>query len=129
MKLQTSIKPRRDGVVNLTGVSGRKYAFAANEDGDLCCDVEDPADLARLLALGDFFPADQADNEKAIELLKSAAGAGQSDDDRGPDDDLDDDDPVDMNAAPIEGAPAAPPIEGAAPAATSAPAKTRKNRQ
>ena len=125
MKLQTSIKPRRDGVVNLTGVSGRKYLFAANEDGDLCCEVDDSADLARLLSLGDFFPADLADNEQAIALLKSAAGDGQADDDMGPDEDLDDDDPVDMNAAPIEGPPPAPPIEAPAPVAATG----RKKRQ
>lgn len=129
MKLQTSIKPRRDGVVNVTGVSGRTYVFAADADGDLCAVVEDQADLARLLVLGDFFPANADDNQAALALLKTAAPADpDAGDDLGEDDEPDDD-PVDMNAAPVElpaaVAAAAAPIEGAGPAAPAARASRR----
>lgn len=130
MKLQTSIKPRRDGVVNVTGVSGRTYVFAADADGDLCAVVEDQADLARLLVLGDFFPANADDNQAALALLKTAAPADpDAGDDLGEDDEPDDD-PVDMDAAPIEvaKAPIEIPAASAAPAAAAAARASRRAR-
>lgn len=116
MKLQTSIKPRRDGVVNLVGASGTRYVFAPDAQGDLCAEIEDAADLVHLMTLGDFFPADVADNEAAMALLKTAA-APDPDGDLDLDDDDLDDDPVDMNAAPVE-----LPAAAAAPAPVEMPA-------
>lgn len=134
MKLQTSIKPRRDGVVNLVSASGTRYVFAPDAQGDLCAEIEDAADLVHLMTLGDFFPADVADNEAAMALLKSAAAPdpdGDDDDDQDQDDDDLDDDPVNMDAPPVElpAAAAAPaPVEipaAAAPAVPAAPTRRK----
>lgn len=80
MKLQTEIKPRRDGTVIVDGVNGKKYVFVADEvSGDLVCDVDDAA-AAALLAGGLFFPADPADYDAAI-VLSSDQGDDEGDDD------------------------------------------------
>lgn len=109
MKLQTSIPPRRDGTLNVTGLDGQTYAFAKGEDGELVGDVTDEATVAHLLAGGMFFPADPADFDAALELTKVPGdddeqdGEGQaSGDDQGDEDG--DDEQGDMNAMPVEAA-------------------------
>lgn len=97
MKLQTSIKPRLDGVVLVTGNTGCEYVFRPDEAGDMVAEVTENDDVVQLLALGDFFPADCADNPKALEILKSVEGVVDPDGH-----DLEDDDQSDPNAAPIE---------------------------
>ena len=81
MKLQTSIKPRRDGTVTVLGQDRQTYVFAAGPDGELTADVADEATVAHLLATGNFWPADEADQEQALELVKQAQGDDEDEDD------------------------------------------------
>lgn len=90
MKIETSIIARLDGTVIATVPSGVKIVFKADA-GRLAADVEDPAELAYLLANADFFPADEADFKQAEQLIRQESGI----------DDLPDDD-GDENAAPVE---------------------------
>lgn len=105
MKIETSILPRKDNTVRAVA-SSATIVFAADESGRLVADVENQADLAFLLSLGDFFPADEADHVQAESVLRTETGA----------DDLPDDD-GDENAAPIE---------VATPPKPAKPAKARK---
>ena len=110
MKIGTSIKPRRDGVVNLVGKSGLPYAFVNDGTGMLCAEISDEDDLRAVLTNGDFFPADDADLPEAEAIVRTLAG----DEDETPTDDpakpaaadtvldLPDDDPVDLAAMPVE---------------------------
>ena len=100
MKLQTTIKPRRDGSVGVTTAGGAVYRFLPDAAGDLCCEVEVSADIAFLLALGDFFPASETDNDQAIALLKAAGGNDGDDADEFDLDDVDDD--FGTGSAPVE---------------------------
>lgn len=97
MKLQTSIAPRRDGVVKVTGQDRQTYVFAANSDGDLVCDVTDEATVAMLLTGGLFFPADPADFDAALQLTQQLTDDTEAE--VGEDDAEDDHNP---NALPIE---------------------------
>ncbi len=110
MKIETTIKPRRSGTVELKGASGRAYTFRADEFGRLVCDIDDEGDIAAALNLGDFLPADESDFEAAA-ALTAAQGAEEDGIDDGSQigevEDLDDDDPANMDAAPVE-APIAP---------------------
>lgn len=99
MKLLTGIPPRADGVVLLEGK--QTYEFKRDPAlGALACDIEDEADLALALRSENFYPANQEDEARAMEI--AGAPVGHIDADSDPDD-LDDD----MNAPPIEGKPAA----------------------
>lgn len=91
MKIETDIQPRRDGTVSVVAPSGARIVFAADETGALVADVEDQGDLAFLLALADFAPADEADHVQAEAVLRSDLGVDDLDDDEG-----------DENAAPVE---------------------------
>lgn len=111
MKLQTSIIPRRDGTVRVSGKDKRVYAFEPNDDGQLVADVDDEELIARLLQQGTFYPDDPADYDAATALTESNSslgrqqfrdgldetvpGEGGFDDDR-------DDAPVDPSAPPLE---------------------------
>jgi len=95
VKLQTSIKPRRDGTVTVLGQDRQTYVFAAGPDGELTADVADESTVAHLLATGNFWPADEADQEQALELVKQAQKADEADED-------DDEDEADDNALPVE---------------------------
>lgn len=110
MKLQTSIIPRRDGTVRVSGKDKRVYAFEPNDDGQLVADVDDEELIARLLQLGTFYPDDPADYDAATALVgdnapvraqfrdgldETVPGEGGFDDDR-------DDAPVDPSAPPLE---------------------------
>lgn len=69
MKLHTSIPPRRDGTVKVTGQDRQTYVFEADADGELSCDVTDEATLAAMLGTDNFYPADPADAEAAADLV------------------------------------------------------------
>lgn len=124
MKLQTTIKPRRDGTVIARNAKGEKFLFAPNEFGDLVADVTDEALVRDLLRNEDFLPYDTEDLAAAAALVGPTGGDGASDLDEidhseagsppGEGEELDDDE-GDEEAAPVEGA-AAQPVE-AAPAA------------
>jgi hypothetical protein len=90
MKIETSIIARLDGTVIATVPRGVKIVFKADA-GRLVADVEDPADLAYLLANADFFPADEADFKQAEQLIRQESGIDDLPDDEG-----------DENAAPVE---------------------------
>ncbi len=90
MKIETSIKPRKDGTVRSAVPSGATVVFS-DVDGRLVADVVEDSDAAFLLALPDFCPLDEADFVKAESLVRQEVGT----------DDLPDDD-GDENAAPIE---------------------------
>lgn len=112
MKLQTSISPRRDGTLSVTGLDGQKYAFTKGEDGELVGDVADESTVAHLLSGGMFFPADPADFDVALGLTKvdddsddendkdAIGGQGQSTGDG--DDDDDEGNGEQSNALPLE---------------------------
>lgn len=74
MKLQTSIKPRREGVVNLVGKDGVKYTFKPDENGALVCDVKDAETVQHVLISqpDHFWPFDDADYQEAEKLLEKA---------------------------------------------------------
>jgi len=95
VKLQTSIKPRRDGTVSVLGQDRQTYVFVADDEGLLTGDVGDEPTIAALLATGNFWPADEADQERALELVKQAQKADEDDED-------DDKDEADENALPVE---------------------------
>jgi hypothetical protein len=108
MKIETSTPLRRDGTVIVSGLDGVSYVFKPDEEsGMVVCDVDHEPTVAHLLRVGTFFPADEADHEKAaalIDLIQSPAG---DDEDDGSDDDEDEE--VDPNALPVEaGTPPAP---------------------
>lgn len=69
MKLHTSIPPRRDGTVKVTGQDSQTYVFEVDADGELSCDVTDEATLAAMLSTDNFYPADPADAEAAADLM------------------------------------------------------------
>lgn len=69
MKLHTSIPPRRDGTVKVTGQDSQTYVFEVDADGELSCDVTDEATLAWMLGTDNFYPADPADAEAAADLV------------------------------------------------------------
>ena len=98
MKLQTSIKPRKDGNVLATGENGKTYAFQPDENGDLVCDVDHEPTIALLLRTEFFTPVDDGDFAAAIELTAEVPGPDEIDD---PDDESDPDAlPVEANTPP-----------------------------
>ena len=103
MKIETSIKPRRNGTLNVVKLGGQVIVFSA-QDGHLTADVADSADVQFLLGMSDFFPADEEDFAMASALIRGEAGP----DELGDADDLLDDD-GDENAAPVETATAPKP--------------------
>lgn len=91
MKIETSIKARREKTVRLTTPRGHTIVFADDGAGRLVADVTDHADLAFILSRSEFSPVDEADFVQAESLILEEVGA----------DDLPDDD-GDENAAPVE---------------------------
>lgn len=124
MKLQTSIPPRRDGTVKVNGQDRQTYVFVADGSGDLTCDVTDEATVAHLLDSKMFWPADPAEMDKALTLIKKPAndGASNAEDDLGDGNDGNDDDPVNLSALPIEAN--TPPVPAARKTAAKTGAKT-----
>ncbi len=100
MNLQTSIAPRRDGTVRVSGLGRHIYVFAPGPDGELTCDVTDEATVAWLLATKNFWPADPEDADHALDLVKktSQAHGGEP----GGDDDVDEDEEEAADAWPEE---------------------------
>lgn len=109
MKLQTSIKPRRDGTVKVIGQDRQTYVFVADEDGLLSGEVPDAATVAELIKSENFWPLSDEDNERALAMVGGgqsgvpAAGGqtGEPDDDES-DTDGDEADGPGMNALPVE---------------------------
>jgi hypothetical protein len=83
MKLQTSIKPRRDGTVLVTGQDGVKYTFVAGAAGDLECAIEHQATLKHLLASQNFYPASEDDFSLALQMSQPAGPGPDADADAG----------------------------------------------
>lgn len=107
MKLETSIKPRADGSVRFIGLDGILYVGQFDSaSGLLIVDVNHEPTLAWLLRTGNFFPANEADHDKAAVLIDLIKDPSAEDEDEP--DDLEDDE-VDPNALPLEaGTPPAP---------------------
>ena len=105
MKIETVIPLRKDGTVKVTAPGGASYLFALDDQGRVVHDVEDQADIAWMLSLGDFFPAEEGDFDAAI-AMTGAAGVEPTPEQLAAMDDaeLDDegDDPATLDAAPIE---------------------------
>lgn len=97
MKLQTSIAPRRDGTVVVRTGSGASFVFSPDASGALVGEVACEDTAAALLAGGHFFPADPADGEAALALVRRVA-----DDDSDDDGDDDDDEADQASALPVE---------------------------
>jgi len=115
MRLCTDIKPRKTGEVLVQGLNGKQYVFTRGEGGYLACDVDHEPTVAHLLRLETFYPDDPADHAAALDIV----GAGADDDDDS-DDDLGGQDGGD-DALPVEGAPAALPVEANTPPASFKP--------
>lgn len=90
MLIETSIAARRDKTVRVKAPSGTVIVFA-NESGRLLAEVDNESDLTWLLALGDFFPADEADYTQAAAMIREDDPSDDPPDDEG-----------DENAAPVE---------------------------
>ena len=95
MKLLTDIPPRADGVVMLQGKQAYEFKYDP-EHGALSCEVDDEQDLALALRSENFYPANQEDEARALDVV----GAATADDDSEPDDLVSHPD-----AEPIEGKP------------------------
>ena len=102
MKLNTSIQPRRNGVVIARGDDGRAWEFKPGEDGELSCDVTDEATAARLLATGSFYPASETDLDAALQMALQAQGDGVDEDDDDDDEDEGEGEGADLAALPVE---------------------------
>lgn len=77
MRLITTILPRSNDTVIYTALANGKpvqsVTFTRDADtGDLAADVPDDALAGRMLATGNFEPADEADYLRADELLAAA---------------------------------------------------------
>lgn len=70
MKLTTSIQPRKDGTVSVTLADCETFVFKAGASGDLECEVIGEEAIAALLQTGNFYPADEADFDKALSVIK-----------------------------------------------------------
>jgi len=70
MKLTTSIQPRKDGTVSVTLKDSEPLVFKPNASGDLECDVIGEEAIAALLQTGNFYPADEADFDEALSVIK-----------------------------------------------------------
>jgi hypothetical protein len=100
MKLETSILPRKDGRITVQCDDGTKVVFSADSDGIMTGEVTHLPTVARLLALGTYFPADEEDHAAASTLLTSQTKA---DDDGDGDDEADDErEGDDLDGLPME---------------------------
>lgn len=115
MKLQTSIPARLDGTVLIETPEGSSFTFTANAQGDLEADVTDESVAAKLLASGNFWPADPADQDRALALAQAALPKPQAQDEEPEADDT-----------TIEVTPGGLPDEANTPPAPTAKARTAK---
>lgn len=95
MLIETSIQARRDKTVRLTTPQGNVIIFADDGSDHLVASVTDQADLAFILARGEFTPMNEADFIQAESLIRGVLGADDSPDNLP-------DDSGDENAAPVE---------------------------
>lgn len=102
MKLQTSIQPRRNGTVTVTGQDSQTYVFEADSDGELTCDVADEATVAALLTTDKFWPANPDDFETAEKLIAAneEEEADATDEEYGDDEEVADALPVEAETPP-----------------------------
>ncbi len=119
MKLQTMIKPRREGAVRVKGIDGVDYVFTADAEGDLVCDVADEATVKHLLATNNFGPVEAQDMDAALRLTAKPAADDSKDDDNN------DDDELPLGGLPVEAA--TPPKAKTATARAKATARKRAN--
>lgn len=101
MKIETVLKPRRDGTVTVEPDAATRYVFKADEAGRLVCDVSDQGHLHFLLNTGNFIPADPEDFDAAV----AVAGANSAPDATGSEEDHDEEEDfteVLNGGAPIE---------------------------
>ena len=75
MKLTTDIKPRQEGTVVAEIGDGKQYTFEPDAEGRLVAEVDDDTHVGYLLDSGNFYPADESDNEAGIESLNSTQEA------------------------------------------------------
>ena len=127
MKMLCTMAPRSDGTV-IYDEGKARHVFAADAAGDLVCDVEDDAIVAKMLALPHFEPADEADYAKADALLSapdSPALIADADIDGDADEFFSE---MPNGGRPVEGpGDRVAPVEGTAAAAPPAPSrKARK---
>lgn len=89
MKLETTIKPRRDGVVKVE-LDKSSYVFTADGDGRLVADVANESHVGHLLATGNFIPADESDFDAGLAAANKVVNGGDADeaDDDGGDDEM-----------------------------------------
>lgn len=80
MKLQTSIKPRNDGTVTVSGLNGAQYVFAMDTDGELTCEVDHAPTVKHLIEGGLFFPCEEADFENALAIAIPQSELSEADD-------------------------------------------------
>ena len=77
MKLETTIKPNREGkIVAHFGATAYEFTPPKKGDGLPCCDVKDDEHAKHLLNTGNFHPADEKEFEKAAKLTAEGAGKG-----------------------------------------------------
>ena len=69
MKLTTSIPPRKDGTVRVTVLGNDAYVFQAGASGELECEVLNKSAIVALLQTGNFYPANEADFEAAMDVM------------------------------------------------------------
>lgn len=103
MKLLTTIEPRKTGKV-IVREGGKEYEFEAeHKGGDLVGVVGDKALVARLLASGDFYPANEGDYVAAGAIMDDELDDELDDQGELGTDDLGDDNlppPVEANTPP-----------------------------
>lgn len=104
MKLKTAIKPRMDGTVISEGLDGSIDVFKPDADGELCADVAHAATAALLLNTGNFWPADPADYDQALELTGKLPEPIDAEEELPPGDDIPPtaDDEVPNGGMPVE---------------------------
>lgn len=78
MKIETSIKARRDGTVRMTIPSGEVAVFKEDGDGVLVCELSDAQDIDFVLGMPGFYPQDDGVLTKP-ELLAKAKELGVPD--------------------------------------------------
>lgn len=139
MLLQTSIKPRREGVVIAIGLDRARLVFSPNAAGELESEVTHAATIAHLIGTQNFYPADEADFDAALKLSSTAlATETEAPGPVGPvdlaalqqktDAELDlDDDEGDPDAMPVEGPAAGLPIEANTPPQTAPDRAAKRN--
>lgn len=118
MKLNTDIKPRRDGTVNVT-VGDTTYTFRGVP---LAAEVEDESHVSFLLNTSLFYPENAEDFERAGQTLGAALTANQDGDgDQDEEENENDGEELVNGGAPVEALTPAKPKQAAAKPAVAKP--------